>query len=143
MRRHQSHEKRVLFICVENACRSQMAEAFFNEMASGRAEAISAGTKPADRVNSNAVKVMKEVGVDVSNQRPKLLTLDMVKKVDKVITMGCGANVCPIVPKEVEEWELEDPSGKSIEKFREVRDEIKRRVERLLNEVGCTSHSDC
>lgn len=128
--------KHVLFVCVENACRSQMAEAFFNELASGKAIATSAGTKPAERVNPNAVAAMKNIGIDISDSRPKLLTADMVEKADKVITVGCGADACPVVPKEMEEWELEDPSGKPFEKFREIRDEIKERVEKLIKELG-------
>jgi len=128
--------KRILFVCVENACRSQMAEAFFNELASGKAEAISAGTRPADKVNRNAVKAMKEIGINMLNNRPKLLISEMMKKADKVITMGCEVDVCPVASKEVEEWKLEDPSGRPIEKFREIRDEIKKRVEKLIKEVG-------
>ena len=128
--------KRVLFVCVENACRSQMAEALFNKLANGKAIATSAGTKPSKRVDSKAVAVMQEVGIDISRQKPKLLTADMVKEADKVVTMGCGANVCPVLPVETEEWQIEDPSEKSIEKFREIREEIKRRVERLITELS-------
>lgn len=128
--------KKVLFVCVENACRSQMAEAIFNRLASGRSNAVSAGTKPADRINPNAVKVMEEIGIDISAQRPKLLTSKMVNEADIVITMGCGADACPVVLKEVEDWKIEDPSGKSIEKFREVRDEIKKKVENLIKSMS-------
>lgn len=107
-----------------------------NELASGKAVATSAGTKPADRVNPNVVKAMKEIGINISHKRPKLLTSDMVEKAEKLITMGCVVDACPVVPKEVEDWKLEDPSGKSMEKFREIRDEIKKRVEKLVKELG-------
>lgn len=128
--------KKVLFVCVENACRSQMAEALFNKLANGKAIATSAGTKPSKHVDSKAVAVMQEVGIDISRPKPKLLTADMVKEADKVVTMGCGASVCPVLPVETEEWQIEDPSEKSIEKFREIREEIKRRVERLITELS-------
>ena len=124
-----------MFVCVENACRSQMAEAFLNKLSSGRIKALSAGVKPAKEVNSDAVKVMKEIGIDVSEQRPKMLTREMIEEADKVITMGCGADVCPVPPVESEDWGIEDPSGKPIEKFREVRDEINKRVEKLIREM--------
>jgi len=109
-----------------------MAEAFFDELAKGKAVAVSAGAKPASKVDEKAVEVMKEIGIDVTKQRPKALTMKMVEEADMVITMGCGADVCPIVPKRVEEWKIEDPAGKPIAKFREVRNEIRKRVEKLL-----------
>lgn len=124
--------KKVLFVCVENARRSQMAEAFLNKLAKGQAVAVSAGAKPALKVDEKAVEVMKEIGIDVSEQRPKALTMKMVEEADVVITMGCGANVCPVVPKRVEEWKIEDPAGKPIAKFREVRNEIRKRIEKLV-----------
>ena len=124
--------KKVLFVCVENARRSQMAEAFLNKLAKGQAVAVSAGDRPASKVDAKAVEVMKEIGIDITKQRPKALTMKMVEKADVVITMGCGANVCPVVPKRVEEWKLEDPAGKPIAKFREVRNEIRKRVEKLV-----------
>jgi len=124
--------KKVLFVCVENARRSQMAEAFFNQLARGEAVAASAGDRRALRVDPKAIEVMKEVGIDISKQRPKPLTMKMVEHADVVITMGCGADVCPIFPKAVEEWRIEDPAGKPTAKFREVRDEIHRRVEKLV-----------
>ncbi len=130
--------KLVLFVCVENACRSQMAEGFFNFLASGKATAVSAGNMPAKWVNPLAVQVMKEVGVDISGHKPKMLTAEMIREADKVILMGCGGNVCPIVPREVEDWQIEDPAGKGIEKFREVRDTIETKVERLLVELEAT-----
>lgn len=128
--------RKILFVCVENACRSQMAEAFFNKLARGKAVATSAGTQPSKEVNPKAVAVMREVGIDISKQKPKLLTSKMVKDADKVITMGCGVEVCPVLPVETEEWQIEDPSGKPIEKFRKIRDEIRRRVERLIEDLG-------
>jgi len=128
--------RKVLFVCVENACRSQIAEAFFNHLAPKGMTAISAGTKPADRVNPNAVLVMKEVGIDISVKKPKPLTEDMIRDADRIVTMGCGAYVCPapFLPK-VEDWRIEDPSGKPLSKFREVRDRIRVQVERLLDEM--------
>jgi protein-tyrosine-phosphatase len=124
--------KKVLFVCVENARRSQMAEALFNKLAKGQAVAVSAGDKPASKVDEKAVEVMKEIGIDITKQRPKALTMKMVEEADMVITMGCGADVCPVVLKRVEEWKIEDPAGKPVAKFREVRDEIERRVEKLV-----------
>ena len=124
--------KKVLFVCVENARRSQMAEAFFNKLAKGQAVAVSAGDRPASNVDAKAVEVMKEIGIDITEQKPKALTMKMVEESDMVITMGCGADVCPVVPKRVEEWKIEDPAGKPIAKFREVRNEIRRRVEKLI-----------
>jgi len=99
-----------------------MAEAFFNEFTGGRHRGMSAGSQPAKRVNPNAVKVMAEVGIDISGAKPKRLTADLVEEADIVITMGCGEDVCPIVPKEVIVWDLEDPSGKPLERVREIRD---------------------
>jgi len=124
--------KKVLFVCVENARRSQMAEAFLNKLAKGQAVAVSAGDRPASKVDEKAVEVMKEIGIDITEQRPKALTMKMVEEADVVITMGCGADVCPVVPKRVEEWKIEDPAGKPVAKFREVRNEIKKRVEKLV-----------
>ena len=105
-----------------------MAEAFFNDLAGRRHRGISAGTQPGEEVNPVAVKAMAEVGIDMGGGRPKLLTGEMVEEADLVITMGCGENVCPIVPKEVVDWDLDDPHGQPIERVREIRDEIRRRV---------------
>ena len=124
--------KKVLFVCVENARRSQMAEAFFNELAKGQATAVSAGDRPASKIDAKAVEVMKEIGIDITEHRPKALTMKMLEEADVVITMGCGAYVCPVVPKRVEEWKIEDPAGKPIAKFREIRNEIRKRVEKLV-----------
>jgi len=111
-----------------------MAEAFFNKYAVHKAVAISAGTKPAKQVNPKVVEVMKEIGIDISKQKPKLLTPEMIKEVDKIVTMGCSADFCPAPYMKAEDWNIEDPSGKSLEKFREVRDEIRRKVEKLIKE---------
>lgn len=127
--------KTVLFVCVHNAAKSQMAEAFFNDLAGGRHRGISAGSQPGDRVNPNAVKAMAELGIDFSGAKPKRLTAEMVEEADIVITMGCGENVCPIVPKEVIDWDLEDPSGKPLEEVREIRDKIRERVRRLIKTI--------
>ena len=128
--------KKVLFVCVENACRSQMAEAFFNKFASGKAVAISAGTKPSSQVNPKAVQVMKEIGIDMSKQKPKPLTSELMKGVDRIVTMGCGADVCPAPYIKAEEWSIENPSGKPLDKYREVRDTIKSKVEELIKEIS-------
>jgi arsenate reductase len=128
--------KTVLFICVHNAARSQMAEAFFNEMAGGRHIGISAGSQPAEGINPVTVEAMAELGMDISGARPKRLTADMIERADLVVTMGCGENVCPIVPKEVIEWDLEDPSGRPIEEVRETRDRIKELVSELIQTFG-------
>jgi len=128
--------KNVLFVCVGNAGRSQMAEAFFNHLAQGKARATSSGTNPASAVSPTVIQAMNEVGIDISSNRPKKLTVEMLDKADKVITMGCGAeNVCPATFVETEDWELEDPKGQSIEKIREIRDQIKTRVEKLIKEM--------
>lgn len=112
-----------------------MAEDLFNQLALGKAKAISAGTRPAERVNPSAVEVMKEIGIDIGKQRPKLLTPQMIEAADKVILMGCGAEECPLIPKDFEDWGIEDPSGKPLKTFRKVRDEIRERVERLIEEI--------
>ncbi|OGN89154.1 MAG: arsenate reductase [Chloroflexi bacterium RBG_13_46_9] len=128
-------DKIVLFVCVHNSGRSQMAEAFFNRMAKGAAHAISAGTQPADKINPMVVQVMREEGLDISQNKPKLLTMDMVKKADKMITMGCGDEagaLCPAGFIETEDWALEDPKGKTITEVRKIRDEIRKRVNDLL-----------
>jgi len=131
--------KVVLFVCVHNSGRSQMAEAFFNQLAKGKARAYSAGTQPADKVNPVVVEAIREVGIDISGKKPKALTMDMVEKADRMITMGCGAEaeaVCPASFIETEDWTLEDPKGKSLEQVRKIRDEIKNRVVKLLGEFG-------
>ena len=125
--------KTVLFVCVGNSGRSQMAEALFNQAAGGKARAMSAGTKPASAVDPKTIEVMREVGIDISAARPKALTMEMLDQADQVVTMGCGVEgVCPASFVETEDWQLEDPKGKSLEEVRRIRDEIKTRVTRLL-----------
>jgi len=126
--------KTVLFICVHNASRSQMAEAFFNKIAQGKARAISAGSHLADKVNPTAVIAMKEEGIDISQNKPKLLTLEMMEGIDRAFTMGCE-NTCPVTTVETVDWALEDPEGKPIEKVREIRDIIKGKVTELVEEM--------
>jgi len=130
--------KTILFVCVHNSGRSQMAEAFFNQMAKGKAQAYSAGTQPADKVNPVVVAAMKEVGIDISGNKPKTLMMDMVEKAARMITMGCGGEaeaVCPAIFIETEDWALEDPKGKSRDQVRKIRDEIKDRVTNLIKEL--------
>jgi len=125
--------KTVLFVCVGNSGRSQMAEAFLNDLVNGKARAISAGTKPASAVDPRTIEVMREVGIDISAARPKALTMEMLEQADRVVTMGCGTEgVCPASFVETEDWQIEDPKGKSLEEVRRIRDEIKTRVKRLL-----------
>ena len=128
--------KNVLFVCVHNAGRSQMAEAFFNRIVEGKAVGFSAGTQITETINLLVVEALQEVGIDISREKPKMLTLDMMDRADKVIMMGCGVDgICPasIVPSE--DWKLEDPAGKSIETVRKIRDEVKLRVEKLIVEM--------
>jgi arsenate reductase len=125
----------VLFVCVHNAGRSQMASGWLTHLAGDRVEVRSAGTAPGDQVNPAAVAVMAEVGVDISDQTPKILTPDTVQASDVVITMGCG-DTCPYYPgKRYLDWELDDPAGLDIDDVRLIRDEIKARVEQLLTEL--------
>jgi len=129
--------KKVLFVCVGNSGRSQMAEAFFNQLAKGKAQAISAGTNPASRVDPAVIELMKEQAIDMSGHYPKKLTVDMLDGADKVITMGCGVEQsCPATLTETVDWGLEDPKDQTKEKIREIRDQIKGRVEKLLKEMG-------
>jgi arsenate reductase len=109
-----------------------MAEAFFNQIAKGKAVAISAGTQPAAQVNPSVVTVMSEVGIEIGEQKPKMLTLEMLESADRVITMGCNvAKACPASFVPTEDWELDDPEGKPIEKVRQIRDEIEIKVDEL------------
>jgi arsenate reductase len=125
----------VLFVCVHNAGRSQMAAGWLRHLAGDAVEVRSAGSLPGDRVNPAAVEAMAEVGVDISDQRPKVLTTDAVEASDVVITMGCG-DACPIFPgKRYLDWQLEDPAGKGVESVRPIRDEIERRVRALVGEL--------
>jgi len=128
--------KTVLFVCVGNSGRSQIAEAFFNHYAKGKARAISAGTEPASSVSRTAVEAMREVGIDISKNKPKTLTPEMIDRANLVITMGCGAEAaCPASWVETRDWGLEEPKGKPLEKVREIRDQIKARVAQLLEEI--------
>ncbi len=125
----------VLFVCVHNAGRSQMAAGLLHRLAGGRVRVRSAGSEPADRLNPNVVAAMAEVGVDLSQEFPKPLTDEAVRAADAVITMGCG-DACPIFPgKRYEDWELEDPAGKDLDTVRAIRDQIERRVRALLREL--------
>ena len=127
--------KAVLFVCVHNSGRSQMAEAIFNRLAAGRAKALSAGTNPAEGVDPTVVEVMREVGIDVSRNVPRALTPGMLEQAGTVVTMGCGVEeVCPATFTETEDWGLEDPKGKSLDKIREIRDEIQAKVEALVTQ---------
>jgi len=129
--------KKVLFVCVENAGRSQMAEAFTNYYGKAKVATSSAGIMLADKVNPVVVEAMKEKGIDISMNKPKLLTVKMAEEADKIIAMGCSVEkYCPApLLKNVVDWNLEDPKGKPIEKVREIRDEIERRVLELLAEL--------
>jgi len=128
----------VLFVCVGNSARSQMAKGFYNALAKGTT-AESAGTEPAERVSKRAIEVMREVGIDISGEKPKPLTQEMVIKARRIITMGClTRESCPVFlikSNKVEDWKLPDPKGKSTEEFRRIRDEIERRVRRLIEEM--------
>ena len=125
----------VLFVCVHNAGRSQMAAGFLEHFAAGGIEVLSAGSAPKETLNPIAVAAMAEVGIDIANNKPKILTVDAVQASDVVITMGCG-DTCPYFPgKRYEDWVLDDPAGQSIEKVREIRDEIKARVANLVSEL--------
>ncbi|MFE2290548.1 arsenate reductase ArsC [Streptomyces sp. NPDC059452] len=125
----------VLFVCVHNAGRSQMAAAFLAHLSRGQVEVRSAGSAPADAVNPAAVQVMAEVGIDLSAETPKVLTADAVRASDVVITMGCG-DTCPVFPgKRYLDWRLDDPAGLGADAVRPVRDEIERRVRGLLAEL--------
>ncbi len=128
--------KKILFVCVENAGRSQMAEAFANKYGKDKFVILSAGNKPAETVNPDGVKVMKEKGIDISANKPKLLTFQMAQDSDLIVTMGCNdQGICPgPFFKPTIEWKLEDPKGKPIEKVREIRDEIDYKVQRLIEE---------
>ena len=126
----------VLFVCVHNAGRSQMAAGLLDQLAKGRVHVRTAGSDPADEINPAVVEAMTEVGVDLSKEFPKPLTDEVVKAADAVITMGCG-DACPIYPgRRYEDWELEDPAGKDVETVRRIRDEIGERVRQLLNELA-------
>lgn len=130
-----SDKPSVLFVCVHNAGRSQMAAGFMQHLGKGRVDVLSAGSAPKDSINPVAIEAMAELGIDIANNVPKILTTEAVQASDVVITMGCG-DACPFYPgRRYEDWVLEDPAGQGIEPVRVIRDEIKRRVEELLNEL--------
>ena len=130
-----SEKPTVLFVCVHNAGRSQMAAGYLQSLAGDRVDVLSAGSAPKDQINPFAVAAMAEEGIDIAGSTPKLLTVDAVRESDAVITMGCG-DACPIFPgKRYEDWQLDDPAGQSIEAVRPIRDEIRARVEALIAEL--------
>ena len=125
----------VLFVCVHNAGRSQMATALLDHRAAGAVRVRSAGSEPADQLNPAVVEAMGEIGLDITHERPKVLTNDAVRAADVVITMGCG-DACPFYPgKRYVDWDMEDPAGKPLETVRRIRDEIDARVQALLTEL--------
>lgn len=131
-----THVPTVLFVCVHNAGRSQMAAGWLQHLGNGRVQVLSAGSAPADSVNPAAVQAMAEEGIDIAGEQPKVLTDAAVQVSDVVITMGCG-DECPYYPgKRYEDWVLEDPAGQGVEAVRPIRDEIRARVEALLSEIA-------
>ena len=131
-----SDKPSVIFVCVHNAGRSQMAAAYLTHLAGDRVEVRSAGSAPADTVNPAVVAALAEEGIDISNETPKVLTVDAVQASDVVITMGCG-DACPIYPgKRYEDWVLQDPAGQGVDAVRPIRDEIRSRVEALIVEIA-------
>ncbi|MDO0934433.1 arsenate reductase ArsC [Streptomyces sp. DG2A-72] len=131
-----SDKPSVLFVCVHNAGRSQMAAAWLTHLAGDRVEVRSAGSNPGENVNPAAVEAMREVGIDISAEVPKMLTVDAVKESDVCITMGCG-DTCPVFPgKRYLDWQLEDPAGQGVDAVRPIRDEIKKLVEDLIEEIA-------
>ena len=129
--------KNVLFVCVENAGRSQMAEAFFKKYAKNQFNVISAGTSPSSHLNPVVVSVMNELGIDLENQKPQLLSSSMIENSNKTVNMGCmDKESCPsLFVNDVDDWNIEDPKGKSIEDVRKIRDQIKNDVLNLLNSI--------
>lgn len=126
----------VLFVCVHNAGRSQMAAGFLRAVAGDRVDVYSAGSEPADQVNQVAVAAMHEVGIDIVGQTPAILTTEAVRTADVVVTMGCG-DACPVFPgKRYEDWELQDPAGLPLEDVRPIRDDVRARVERLVTSLS-------
>ena len=133
------HVTEILFVCVHNAGRSQMAAGLLQRKAGDSVRVISAGSEPADQLNPAVVEAMEEVGIDISTERPKRLEDGMVRESDIVITMGCG-DACPIYPgKRYEDWELEDPAGKDLEAVREIRNEIATRIDVLIADLGAAA----
>ena len=134
---YMSHTKKILFVCVENAGRSQMAEGFFRKLGPSEFLPVSAGTKPAGEVNPLAIQVMKEVGIDITDQKPKILSNVMIKESAKVVNMGCmdKESCTALFVNNVIDWNIADPKGKTIEQIRKIRDEIKRKVEELVSSL--------
>ena len=131
----ETKQPTVLFVCVHNAGRSQMAAGFMTALSGGKVRVLSAGSAPKETINPVAIEVMAELGIDIAHEVPKILTTESVQESDVVITMGCG-DTCPFFPgKRYEDWVLEDPAGQGIEPVRIIRDEIKRRVTELLAEI--------
>lgn len=131
-----SDKPSVLFVCVHNAGRSQIAAAYLIHLAGDRVEVRSAGSAPGDVVNPAVVKVMAEDGIDISAETPKVLTVEAVQASDVVVTMGCG-DACPLFPgKRYEDWVLDDPAGRDVGEIRPIRDEIRRRIEGLIDEIA-------
>lgn len=129
----------VMFVCVHNAGRSQMAAGYLTHLAGDAIEVRSAGSAPADSINHIVVEAMREEGIDLTDQKPKILTTDAVQASDVVITMGCG-DVCPILPgKRYLDWQLDDPAGQGLDAVRPIRDEIRRRIEKLITELRPSS----
>jgi arsenate reductase (thioredoxin) len=127
---------KVLFVCKQNAGRSQMSDAFFQGRADGKHQSRSAGTQPAERVHPVVIEAMREIGVDLSGRRPQRLTDELAQWADVVVTMGCG-DECPFIPgKTYIDWEIVDPAGKAVAEVRQIRDDIKTRVARLVSELG-------
>ena len=129
--------KKILFVCVENAGRSQMAEGFFRKIAPDAYQGISAGTKPVSEINPLAIKAMKEVDIDISDNKSKLVTNEMIEESDSVVNMGCmDKESCPaLFVEEIDDWDIEDPKGKSIEEIRKIRDSIETKVKKLVSEL--------
>ncbi|MEU5876396.1 arsenate reductase ArsC [Spirillospora sp. NPDC047279] len=130
-----SDKPSVLFVCVHNAGRSQMAAGYLSHLAGDAIEVRSAGSAPADTINPSVVEAMREEGIDITDQKPKILTTDAVQASDVVITMGCG-DVCPVFPgKRYLDWQLDDPAGQGVDAVRPIRDEIRTRIEKLITEL--------
>jgi arsenate reductase len=137
-KKEQQQENVILFVCLENAGRSQMAEGFFNQKYAPKGyRAISAGIRPVSQINPLAIEVMKEIGIDISSQKSKIITEDMIKSSEKSVNMGCiDKTECPMLfINNVVDWEIEDPKGKPIEKVREIRNEIERRVKEIAQSI--------
>lgn len=128
--------KGVLFLCIHNSGRSQMAAGFMRHLGAGRVTVYSAGSEPADSINPSAVAVMKEVGIDIASAQPQLWTMEMLEAVDVVVTMGCG-DACPFLPgKKYVDWPLNDPAGQGVDAVRPIRDEIQKLVEDLIAQIA-------